>query len=755
MSRLRDKALQLAARGMFVFPLGRRGKKPLISKADGGNGFHDATRDTAQIELWWTNNPSANIGIATGTSGLVVVDVDGPEGQVLLKQVSGGDIPWTYAVKTGREGGFHLYYLGTDVPSTQDRGDHLDIRGTTGYVLSEGSIHPNGTEYEAVADRPMVHRPEWIRPWVGGRTAAGKGSKGSKASASSEFIPGPRPSYVRPETVSLAPRGFEAIGSDEIRYSRNNVQRLRAALKFVPPDIDGKTWYTIGAVLHDLKWVVDGIDHGFDLFDEYSARSKGQGPGNGEYRGRADIEKRWVSFAKEYKGVKATLATVYAIAIDHGWDQIVPEEMPKVNGVHALPPQFAEPNSGTTDGFIVFPDRNKNKILATCRNTRVAIQALGLTCEHDLFHDKLRIGGKPIADWAGDLTDNAVHMLRVVIEQRFHFDPGTLHAYDATVQECLQNSYDPVQDYLDDLRWDGTPRLDQWMPRYLGADATLFNCAISRLSLMAAVRRVRQPGCKFDQIIVLEGPEGRGKSSAIEILAGPDNFSDQTILGLDDRAQQEAVQGTWLYEIADLARHSKSEVEGTKAFITRTRDRARPAYGRSRVDRPRRCVFFATTNNDTYLKSQTGNRRFWPVRCERIELEALARDRDQLWAEAAHRECAANGMGILLPEKLWRDASTLQDSRRDEDPWEDTLATVETIYAKTPVPAPGGKHMERRITSRDILELVLKLPIERQTDVTAKRVAFAMRRLGWDGPKLIRVGEQMGRGYVKATGERL
>src|SRR5262249_61576793 len=102
--------------------------------------------------------------------------------------------------------------------------------------------------------------------------------------------------------------------------------------------------------------------------------------------------------------------------------------------------------------------------------------------------------------------------------------------------------------------------------------------------------------------------EGTGKSSAISILAGEENFSDQTIIGLDDRAQQENMRGVWLYEIADLAGMSKADVDKTKAFASRVSDRARPAYGRHVVDQPRRCVFFATTNNAEYLKSQTANR---------------------------------------------------------------------------------------------------------------------------------------------------
>ena len=138
---------------------------------------------------------------------------------------------------------------------------------------------------------------------------------------------------------------------------------------------------------------------------------------------------------------------------------------------------------------------------------------------------------------------------------------------------------------------------------------------------------MRQPGCKFDHILTLEGIEGTMKSTSIVILAGAENFSDQTILTASDKEQQELVRGVWLFEIADLAGMKRADVEKIKAFATRTHDRARPAYGRRRVDAPRRCIFFGSTNEDEYLQSQTGNRRIWPLKTGvtgPIDIEGLA-----------------------------------------------------------------------------------------------------------------------------------
>ena len=177
---------------------------------------------------------------------------------------------------------------------------------------------------------------------------------------------------------------------------------------------------------------------------------------------------------------------------------------------------------------------------ATMTNAKVAVAALGLDCRYDLFHNRMLVGGEVINKWhSKELSDHVVTMLRNMIRYRFGFDPGKQHTQDASKSLALELRFDPVLDYLDGLRWDGRPRLDRWMVDYLGADDTELNRAIGRLSLLAAVRRARQPGTKFDQIIVLEGRQGQGKSEAIEILAGKENFSDQSILGVDDRKQRE------------------------------------------------------------------------------------------------------------------------------------------------------------------------------------------------------------------------
>jgi hypothetical protein len=376
-------------------------------------------------------------------------------------------------------------------------------------------------------------------------------------------------------------------------------------------------------------------------------------------------------------------------------------------------------------------DKN-GRPLATCANARRAIIALGVTCRYDIFHDKYLVEG-PIVAKLPDL-DMVVDDLRRQIHIAFNFDPGKNNMFDAIKQLCIKNKFNPITDYPDSLTWDGTPRLDRWLITYLGAEDNELNREFSRLTLLAAVRRVREPGTKFDPITVLEGPMGSRKSMAIETMAGKENFSDQMILGQHDREVQELLAGVWLYEIAELSNIRKTEVEHIRSFVSRTTDRARKAYGHFRRDQPRTPVFFATTNNDQYLKE--ADRRFWPVKTTTINIEALRRDRDQLWAEASRREPNAS---IELKHELWQAAGVEQQAREEHDPWDDKLGNA----------AGTIDQGEERVSSTDLLETVLGIHVSKQRDVDYKRLGKCMRRLGWDGPKKLLVSGQQTKGYSR------
>jgi predicted P-loop ATPase len=714
-------ALDYAKRNIPVFPCDPATKKPLVE-----NGFYAATIDLVTIKDWWRQFPRAMIGIPTGSASQIFVvdaDVDSERGNGhdTLKKL-GFDQLDSRAAVTPR-GGTHFYFRhqeglrNTVGDAIHGIGPAVDTRGEGGYVIAPPSMCADGRRYEWLED---------------GATTIG-----------------PVPQAIldalkRVRKIDDPSKSVARAGSTK-SVNRMNAAYARAAKDRECGEVEKAP---VGSRNHTLN---------------QAAFSLGQLVGAG--LSENEIREALFKAAEKCELVKTDGALSVRKTIESGLragikdPRKIPEgkpPKPKGNG-GKLPSGDLPAELHDSERIEVtapeWPDTDRKKLpTATCANARRAIQSLGIQCRYDVFHDRKLVGGYPIEQWAGEWSDAVCLMLRRFIRDEFGFDPGRDHANDAAVQLCLENQFDPVCDYLDGIEWDGIPRLETWLKEYLGARNTPFVRAVGRLMLIAAVRRARQPGCKFDEIPVFEGAEGTGKSTAISIMAGRENFSDQTILGLDDRQQQEAIRGAWLYEIADLAGMSKADVERTKAFASRSSDRARPAYGRHRVDQPRRGIFIGTTNDDTYLKSQTGNRRFWPVRTGLIDCEALRRDRDQLWAEAAYLE--ASGASLTLPKDLWKDAAAEQDKRRDHDPWDDLLRDARGTIVTT----KDGR-AEERIASIDLLTRpeFLNLPRDKVNDVATKRLAFCMQRLGWTKPdKAIRIvrGQKPVRGYVRPPQNR-
>jgi predicted P-loop ATPase len=377
---------------------------------------------------------------------------------------------------------------------------------------------------------------------------------------------------------------------------------------------------------------------------------------------------------------------------------------------------------------------------------------LGIQFSYDAFHDKMLVQGSAADIEVGESIDDTCLKVRAAAIATQQFDPGNDNTLHAVRFLCLANRFDPVCDYLEGLQHDGKSRLDTWLTTYLGAEDNALNRAIGRKTLVAAVRRARQPGCKFDTIMVLEGNQGSGKSSALKILAGNANFSDAEILSAKQQQQQELICGVWIYELSELAGLQKAAVEGIKLFASKTHDCARKSYGRARVDQPRRCILVGTTNDREYLQDPTGNRRFWPVATGKIDLDALERDRDQLWAEAAVAE--AQGEPLTIDQSLWGVAAARQASRLVSHPWEDRLEGLERLAPQSSgsimvVPGAPGEPDEIRVSSDYVLHNILSLQPGLTRTSHSRQLAAVLRRLGWTGPKKMRFGERSINGYSK------
>lgn len=249
-------------------------------------------------------------------------------------------------------------------------------------------------------------------------------------------------------------------------------------------------------------------------------------------------------------------------------------------------------------------------------------------------------GRKPNAFQPRPIIDGDIVKATEWFQRRGLIGVGKDTVGDAINLVAEERGFDPLEDKLRTLVWDGVPRIENWLLDFCGAEVTAtqpeaYIKAVGRCWLISAAARALRPGCKVDSALVLVGPQGIGKSTAGRILAYGDWFSD-TLPPVHSKDASDHLRGVWIVEFGEMATASRADVEEMKAFITRTTERFRPAYGRMEIEYPRRNVFMGTTNRDAFLKDDTGNRRFWPVEVTEIDAARLEAERDQLWAEAVN-----------------------------------------------------------------------------------------------------------------------
>ena len=246
---------------------------------------------------------------------------------------------------------------------------------------------------------------------------------------------------------------------------------------------------------------------------------------------------------------------------------------------------------------------------------------------------------------------------------------GRDRIYDAVNIVAQRNSFHPVREYLDSCIWDGIPRVETLLVDYLGAEDSPYTRAVTRKTLVAAVARIYNPGCKFDYMLTLRGRQGIGKSALIAKLGGK-WFSD-SFTTLSGKDAYEQVLGVWLVEVGELAGMRKAEAETIKLYISKQSDRFRPAYGRRIEEFPRQCVFIGTTNETQFLRDTTGNRRFWVVDTPNKPSKDMWEDLTPevvklIWGEAV--EIYKAGEPLYLSKELEAVARATQETYEEENP---------------------------------------------------------------------------------------
>lgn len=691
-------ALAHAKAGRPVFPCRPDNKRPLTE-----HGFKDASRDPDQIRQWWSQYPDAMPAIPMGrASGLAVLDLDvkdGKDGIAALRDLGLDPDTLTPCNVETMSGGRHLYFrwpegLGCSVNKIAPG---VDVRSEGGYAIAPGATGEAGSY--SPADPVPADLPEWPAS-----------------------LPTGRPAAPRRETLAAL------LGDDDDDLLRDyfdskwadDLPRIRSALKAIPANLPYDDWFKIGMALYHGS---AGSDDGYVPWHEWSQTAPEAAADMNKGGDRAWRQK-WESFATgTYKGQTAKLGTLFHVAKAHGWSEelaIMLGEIPAKNDPAALPAE----SKGEKVGLIV---ARNGDLKATLHNAVLMLRKVNR--DHD-YHIRLNdMTGRE--EWqGGPIGDGELGAFRVAMEQAGMHNAGadlTAHAVKMVAQH---HRYHPVRDWLNELAHDGKPRLDTWLTRYLGAEDSPYVRAVGRAFLIAMVARVMRPGCKHDHVLVLKGGQGARKSTACRILSGGEYFSDTMPAIRNDKIEAwRHLRGKWLVELAELAPSRKADAEDLKSFLSGQVDSYRMPYARLEETVPRQCVFVGTTNEDAFLRDATGGRRFWPVTCgETIDAEALARDREQLFAEAVAAFKA--GEAWHLSPEMERLAAAEQESAREEDPWEGPIRE----YLDGQTEDPFEPKVRDRVMVKDVLRHLGVLN-ERQTSAHTRRVAGVLRMLGWEKVK--------------------
>jgi hypothetical protein len=316
------------------------------------------------------------------------------------------------------------------------------------------------------------------------------------------------------------------------------------------------------------------------------------------------------------------------------------------------------------------------------------------------------------------LDSHDLMTVRMAIERQYRISfPQTVAVGEAVDRVSRERSFDPVLQYLEGLKWDGSPRVYAWTTTYLGVPDTEFTRVIGEQWLIQSVARTYKPGCQADSVLVLEGAQGVRKTTALKILGG--RWFTDSVGDPKNKDTYINLLGKWIIELAELDALKRAESSAYKNFITNRDDYFREPYGRHSTSHPRRCVFAGSTNEKAYLHDGTGNRRFQPLEVTNVDSEALTRDRDQLWAEAVVM-MKAGKLWYLEKEAHLEQAKAEQEKRFSADEWESLI----------------GEYLDdnacQQITVAALLLNVLRIEANKWTRSDQMRVSDCLQRLGWE-----------------------
>ncbi len=629
------------------------------------NGVKDATDDPDQLSDWRLQWPKANWAVATG-NGLLVVDLDvkpGKDGRVTLSKL--GTVPRTYAVRTG-SGGIHLYFrVSKRLPNTTGKlGLGVDTRCDGGYVLAPGSNHISGGSYSVAIDESIADAPEWLIE------------------------------RLVPRTAPAAEQTFPPASAEVLRAARNALAEHGPAIQ--GDGGDAHTWQAMAVLSHDYALTES---EAFPLAKEWNTTCQppwsdsallsklrgGRKYGKAEFGCKRKVPPLpaarkiiadWHAAGGTQDGIPGMIEQVRLLASKG----VLPSEAylmeAELKSATSLPAKaFALPKGRP----LPLPGQGGEDLYGfDCSASGVPLTNLNnvvILLEHESAKSKDRplsfdtFLQKVVKQDGSEWTDADTLAFTLYLQRQIGLQKvTTATTLEGVVAFARRNECNAVVDYFSSLKHDGTKRIARFLSTALGAEDNDYTRSASQNFWRSMAARALIPGCKVDNMIVLEGAQGILKSTALQVIAGPAWFAEASE-SPHSKDFFQGLQGKLLIEIAELDSFNRADVTAVKRVLSCCTDRYRVSYGKITQDFPRQGIFAGTTNRSDWSKDDTGARRFWPIQCTRVDVELIKKHRDQLFAEAV-ADVQAGAKWWEMPREA---TAAVQEARRQVDPWEELL----------------------------------------------------------------------------------
>jgi hypothetical protein len=497
--------------------------------------------------------------------------------------------------------------------------------------------------------------------------------------------------------------------------------RLRKLLERLDPNCPYDKWIAIGMALHHET---KGSGTGLSLWNEWSSPAE-------KYKGIGDLQIHWRSFNAEHEApvTLASLRTETAAEAtdfpDLTLEPSAPRKAPPVLGGPLRAPPGAEPGGSRDMALSAMRSVRRSKLGTIEARISNIVAVLGVPevsnyeLAFDEFQDIVMVSTRGAPEWR-PLVDTDYTNLRVWLETVGNCDPIPHDMIQRSVQLVAdRNRMDTAKLWLEALRWDGKERIERFCPRYFGTPDEPYTRAVSMYLWTALAGRIMDPGVQADMVPVLIGRQGVGKSRGVQALVpSPEHYVELRLDEPDDAIARKC-RGVLVGELAEMRGLRAAEIERVKAFITRTHERWVPKYREFATNYPRRFLIIGTTNDEEFLPADTEHRRWLPMHTERVDVNAIRRDRDQLWAEALARHTVE---GIYW-SGLDRLAQRARDAASGEDGWQDAIE----LWLRD-----GPPETRARLKMQDVLVNAIGLDSRTIKRTDELRVGRILRALGYE-----------------------